>query len=92
MPAISQMDLEILDARARARCIKLPRTIAAPDAGQILEFDIGGRGGVGGREHDGLVGGGVDGGVAHFGFELVVRVGGGEGGEGGGEPGGGRGL
>lgn len=88
------MDLEILDARPRARRVQFPRTIAAPDTGQVLIFDIRGRGGgwgsvAGGREGDGEVGGGVDGAVAHFGFELVGGVGGGEGGEGGDEPGGG---
>lgn len=86
------MDLEIVDAHPGTGGIQFPRTIAAADAGQVLEFNVGGRGRVRGREHDWLVGRGVDGGVAHFGFEEVERVGGGEGGEGGGEPGGGWGL
>lgn len=88
------MDLEILNPHARAGGIKLPGTVATANAGQELEFDVRGRGpgGGGGRQHHGLVGQGVDGGVAHSGFEVVGRVEGREGGEGGGEPGGGWGL
>ena len=80
------MDFEILEPGPRPRRIKFPRTIAAPDTRQVLKFDVGGRGSADG-EGDGEVGGGVDGAVAHSGFELVGGVGGEEGGDGVGEPG-----
>lgn len=68
------------------------------DAGKILvlqhvflAFACGGRVGIRGQGRR-RVGGGVDGGVAHGGFELVAGVGAFEVGEGGGEPGWGLGL
>lgn len=91
MIPILQMFLKILHPGPGSGGIQLARTIMAPDPGEVFVrkvFAGGGDGGLGvGRNHGGGIGGGVDGRVAHGGFELVTRVGAFKVGESGGEPG-----
>lgn len=75
MLPIPQMDLKVLDRRARSHCIQLPRTVIAPDSrlerplhlvaaavrAQLILLDV-------------LIRGLVDRRVLHAAFEAVVGV------------------
>lgn len=71
--AVTKVNLEILDCRARTRGIQLPWTVVATDAREVLIFDfLAGLDviGVGHRGH----GFHVDGRIAHHAFKRVVGV------------------
>lgn len=97
MRLVLQVHLKVGHRRIRPGRVRLAGTVAAANARQPGELNVWRDGAVrasppGQRQRHGRVGVGVDGAVAHDGFERVVRVGLEEVRQGGEEPVGGRGL
>lgn len=72
MLSIAEVDLEIFDRRTGSRSVKLPRTVMAPDAREILIFELSTR--RGSRASDWHHGLGVNSSVSHHALEGIVGV------------------